>query len=110
MKNRLIELLLNVDYALDTDGRKAKDSAEFIADYLLENGVVVLSNKPIGVMSDGNEFNSDVYCPYCGTNLSGLYGDEPTKIIQCYQCGNYLDNTKIITKEEAEQALKGGTE
>ena len=32
--------------------------------------------------------------------------EEPTKIIQCYECGNYLDNTKIITKEEAEKALK----
>lgn len=27
------------------------------------------------------------------------------KIIQCYQCGEYLDNRKIITKEEAEKAL-----
>ena len=41
MRDRLIELLLNVDYALDTDGRGARDSAEFIADYLLANGVIV---------------------------------------------------------------------
>lgn len=40
-RKRLVELLLNVDYALDTDGRKARDSAEFIADYLLDNGIVV---------------------------------------------------------------------
>ena len=40
-RERLIELLLNVDYALDTDGRKARDSAEFIADFLLANGVIV---------------------------------------------------------------------
>lgn len=40
-RERLIELLLKVDYALDTDGRKAKDSAEFIADYLLKNGFIV---------------------------------------------------------------------
>ena len=61
--------------------------------------------KPIGVMASEDELNTDVYCPYCGTNLSGLYGEEPTKIIQCYGCGNYLDNTKLITKEEAEKAL-----
>lgn len=104
MRNRLIELQC---LAYDTfDG--GKTSFEHTADVLLENGVIVLSCKPIGVMTDGNEFNSDVYCPYCGTNLSGLYGDEPTRIIQCYQCGKYLDNTKTITKEEAEQALKGG--
>ena len=41
MRNRLIKLLLDVDYALDTDGRKAKDNAEFIADYLLDKGVIV---------------------------------------------------------------------
>ena len=78
-----------------------------LADYLLEHGVIVLKHKPIGVMSDGNKFNSDVYCPYCGTNLSGLYGDEPTRIIQCYNCGEFLDETKIMTREEAEKALKG---
>ena len=72
-----------------------------------DNSLVLdLPCKPVSVMSDGNKYNSDVYCPYCGTNLSGLYGDEPTEIIQCYNCGNFLDNTKVITKEAAEQALK----
>ena len=41
MRDRLIELLLKVDYALDTNERKAMDSAEFIADYLLDKGVIV---------------------------------------------------------------------
>ena len=40
-RDRLIELLMKTDYALDTNGRKASDSAEFIADYLLANGVIV---------------------------------------------------------------------
>ncbi len=44
-RERLIELLLEVDYALDKDGRGARDSAEYIADYLLENGVIVLPCK-----------------------------------------------------------------
>lgn len=35
-RERLVELLLNVDYALNADGRKAEDSAEFIADYLIQ--------------------------------------------------------------------------
>ena len=42
MRDRLIELLLEVDYALDTEcSRRARDSAECIADYLLEKGVIV---------------------------------------------------------------------
>lgn len=75
------------------------------AEYLLQNGVIVLSAKPMPVMSDGNPFNSDVYCPFCGVNLSGCYGDEPTSTIQCYGCGEFLDNRKSITREEAKKAL-----
>ena len=40
-REKLIELLLKVDYALDTDGKKARDTAEFIADYLIANGVII---------------------------------------------------------------------
>jgi hypothetical protein len=85
-----------------------KDILEKFAKHLLDNGIVVPKCNPIGVMTDGNEFNSDVYCPYCGNNLSGLYGDEPTPIIQCYGCGKFLDNTKTITREEALAKLKEG--
>lgn len=99
-KERLIELLITVN-----DMRLMRKGISECADYLLANGVIVPPCKPIGVMSDGNEFNTDVYCPYCGTNLSGLYGEDPTRIIQCYACGEFLDNRKIITKEEAEKAL-----
>lgn len=81
------------------------DQIEAIADHLLANGVIVPLFKPIAVMTDGTEFNTDVYCPYCGTNLSGLYGEEPPNIISCYVCGEYLDDTKSITKAEAEKAL-----
>ena len=70
----------------------------------LENAIVPPC-KPMPVMSDVNPFNSDVYCPFCGANLSGFYGDEPTSTIQCYGCGEFLDNTKSITREEAEKAL-----
>lgn len=84
---------------------KPKFTFEALADYLLDYGVIVPPCKPIGVMSDGNKFNTDVYCPCCGENLSGFYGDEPTKIIQCFVCGNFLDNTKILSREEAKKAI-----
>lgn len=67
---------------------------------------IELPCKPIPLMKDKNPFNSDVYCPYCGTNLSGYYGDEPQSIIQCFNCGEFLDSTKSVTLEEAEKALK----
>lgn len=81
-----------------------------IADYLIANGVIVPTHKPIGVAPNRDKFISDVYCPYCDALLSGYYGDDPPQIITCYKCGEYLDCTKLITKEEAEQALKGGVQ
>ena len=79
---------------------------EYICDYLIANGVILPPCKPIPLMKDKNPFNSDVYCPTCGTNLSGYYGDEPLSVIQCFNCWELLDNTKSITREEAEKVLE----
>lgn len=70
---------------------------------------VELPYAPIPCIHDGTGFNTDAYCPNCGTNLSGYYTDgieEPLCTIQCYNCGIICDNTKSVTKEEAEQALR----
>lgn len=40
MEERLIELLANIDYACD-NGANLQDRIEYIADYLIENGVIV---------------------------------------------------------------------
>ena len=133
MKEKLIELLRTIDenpeltcpqYSNESTLADCKgcqydkedgscDYAARKADYLLKNNVVVLPYKPFPVVLSENENNSDVFCPFCDTNLSGNYygGDyEPPKIITCFGCGTWLDGTKAITKEEAEQALKGGAE
>ena len=100
-RDRLIELLRKSGASFENA------LPEEIADHLLANGVIVPPCKPIPLMKDKNPFNSDVYCPTCGTNLSGYYGDEPLSAIQCFNCGELLDNTKSITREEAEKALEG---
>lgn len=87
----------------------ARNWAEVIADYLLANNVMALPYKPFPVVLSEDENNSDVFCPFCDTDLSGNYygGDyEPPKIVSCFGCGTWLDGTKAITKEEAEQALR----
>lgn len=115
-RDRLIYLISHKqDYGVtfepsSTDDKKVvtcETSNSTLADYLLANGVIVPPCKPIPLMKDKNPFNSDVYCPTCGTNLSGYYGDEPLSAIQCFNCGELLDNTKSITREEAEKALEG---
>ena len=115
MRDRLIELLLNVDYALDTEcSRRARDSAECIADYLLENGVVVPPCK------DGDT----VYCVWKGIDLfkkeEKLFVEEDVCqgiVIDLGQVKilptNYGKRTDdfcrlldcCLTKEEAEQSL-----
>ena len=113
-RERLIELIKQGDkkFADKYTGKvisHIEEVYDFVADYLLANGVIVPSYKPFPVVLSEDENNSDVFCPFCETNLSGNYygGDyEPPKIVTCFGCGTWLDGTKAITKEEAEQALR----
>ena len=66
-----------------------------------------LPNKPLPLLKDGNPCNTDVYCPYCGENMSGHYPESPLDIIACFNCGELIDLTKALTREEAEAAMKG---
>ena len=71
--------------------------------------IIKIPYKPFPVVLAEDENNSDVFCPFCDTNLSGHYygGDyESPKIIPCFECGTWLDGTKAITKEEAETLIK----
>lgn len=115
MRDRLIELIRKsgcVDtWNYHTDDFKEPDPINELADHLLANGVIVLPYKPFPMLLSEDENSSDVFCPFCDTDLSGHYygGDyEPPKIIPCFECGTWLDGTKAITREEAEAALKGG--
>ena len=102
-KEKLIELLEEENafsrYMTDDERR------ERLADYLLANGVIVLPCKPLPCEKDGNPMNSDVYCPYCGTNISGCYPNCELDIVPCVECGTLIDTTKSVTREEAETAL-----
>lgn len=64
--------------------------------------VLDMPRKPL-VWGD-DEYNTCL-CPYCGKDLMGIpYGER--MVLQCPECGQYLDATKTITREEAEAALK----
>ena len=116
MRDRLIELLEEAKVqACATVGSLNHGFGEWYADYLIANGVIVPPYKPFPLVLSEDENSSDVFCPFCDTNLSGHYyggGYEPPKIAPCFECGTWLDMTKAITREEAEQALQeaGGQE
>lgn len=62
MREKLIELIRQ-GYSKGRANEDWDSVENTMADYLLQNGVIVLS-------MDGNDFNPDLYCPYCGNNLS----------------------------------------
>lgn len=68
---------------------------------------VVLPYHPRPLLKDRNPHNTDVYCPECGTNLSGYYGDEPLPIVTCFNCGEILDPCKATTGTDGERKYNG---
>lgn len=68
---------------------------------------VHLPRKPIPLMKSKYPYDSDVYCPRCGETMSGYYGENPLGVVQCFHCGEIIDTTKAVTKEEAEKTLEG---
>lgn len=102
-RERLIELICLAKGADPETG----SFTEWLADYLLTNGVIVMPRKPRPVIKDGNRFGSDVYCPSCGSNQSGQYGGAfgyaAPRYVACYSCGEYLDLSVIEDEEESKQ-------
>lgn len=68
-----------------------------------DKGLCVVLNEPRKplILDDDHE---GARCPYCGIDLMGIpYGDRI--LLQCPECGEYVDGTKAITRAEAEAAL-----
>lgn len=68
---------------------------------------VHLPRKPLPLLKDDNPYNTDVYCPSCGENVSGYGIEIPMDIVACFNCGEILNITKAVAREEAEDAIKG---
>lgn len=69
----------------------------------------VVLNMPRKPLVWGDDDQNTCLCPYCGRDLMGIpYGER--MVLQCPECGQYLDVTKIITRAEAEAALREDTD
>lgn len=65
--------------------------------------VLNMPRKPL-VWGDGDK--NTCLCPYCGKDLMGIpYGER--MVLQCPECGQYLDATKVITCAEAALRMEG---
>lgn len=64
-------------------------------------GRCVVLNMPRKPLVWGDDEKNTCLCPYCGKDLMGIpYGER--MVLQCPECGQYLDATKVITRSEAE--------
>lgn len=84
------------------EGQPHLKSVEDLFRAYQEERVVILNAPRVPVEAGNDESDTDVYCPICKTNLSGVMGDEwieGKKVLQCHNCGTYLDDTKISTPD-----------
>ena len=69
-------------------------------------GLCVVLDMPRKPLVWGDDDQDTCLCPDCGKDLMGIpYGER--MVLQCPECGQYLDATKAITRAEAEEALRG---
>lgn len=118
MRDRLIELLSGKSIDTDVD-------VEFVADYLLANGVIVL---PCKVGDSCYPLNASETKLTCEEKISRITISEKNIIIGYYEHWDYfnhcrktdnwrlplrtriLGNGVFLSREEAERALKGGVQ
>lgn len=75
-------------------------AVSYIRNNITRVNAVELPYIPTPFLKDNNPCNTDVYCPECGTNLSGHYGSEPVPIITCFECGEIINPYKALTQDE----------
>lgn len=119
MRDRLIELIKKAERKYLVNGTNIPQMAEFAADYLLENGVIVPpckvgqivyfvarnSGKPIGNIDEMEiVMIGKTESGFCA---KGKIGENTFDIIPHFEIDNY---TFFASQKEAKQALKGGAE
>jgi hypothetical protein len=116
MRDRLIELL-NKQVGMTLPVWMAPQTIEILADGLLANGVIVLPFDIGDTLYDISEFVEKRSCPEMYELNDGYISirkDKNGEYFFEYDCIDILPNeigkTVFLTREEAEQALKGGAE
>ena len=96
MEERLLDIenILGDDYDLDRLRELAQADRE---------GRCVVLDEPRSPLVWDDDRDA-VRCPYCGTDLMGIpYGDR--MLLQCPECGQYVDGTKAITRAGGARAV-----
>lgn len=114
MRDRLIELLLQTETFTSDYSEQARQQAEYKADYLLANGVIVPPCKVGQKLYTTNitrtyvrEWTVTHFETYKGDTM--IYAKMSFHKEPIFLCSNIdIGDDVFFTKEEAEAALKGG--
>lgn len=113
-KERLIELIKNAEKAFPETGKPVLDVEEYVADYLLENGVIVLPLNigdtvyVVGWMGDIEEWAVSIFqCTKSKAKTSICYTGKRSGGDIGF-CDNDIGKGVFLTREEAELVLKDG--
>ncbi len=118
MRDRLKSLIDTFFASVDIDKFYSQNQKEKLSDYLLANGVIVPPYKPgdtVYVIYEGDVTSAEVLAIYIDHDggMFDLKIREKTETVNgfCTTINNdYTFDDVYRTKEEAEQALKGGAE
>lgn len=100
--NALKKAIREENWVKDRKVQLTLDFIDIIIDEQPTVDAVVLPYPPRPMLKGRNPWNMDVYCPECGTNLSGYYGDDPLPIVTCFNCGEILDPHKTTTRTDGD--------
>jgi hypothetical protein len=125
MRDRLIELFKKTDYNIFPDSTVSANLANQFSEYalndivdkLLENGVIVLPFSIGDTLYDISEFIEKRRCPEMYELKDDCISIRKERNGEYFFSYDYIEifpdeigKTVFLTKEEAEQALKGGAE
>lgn len=112
-RERLIELLSKIDYIIDDGKQPVKETIEVIADYLIENGIVLLPCSVNDILYIADEKANIIRVEKVRTFFIGHPSyKENTPYLKMIRTDCHdipIDNfgkTVFLTKEEAEQAIQ----
>ena len=71
-----------------------------------KDGRLVVLPEPRKPLVWGDDDHNSILCPYCGEDMMGKHYEE-RMLLQCPECGQYLDATTAVSSQQVNTSLGG---